>query len=147
MKFKVLSLAMTCFLSLTFVMLYPATTGAQERGRFRVTLTGFVVNHETFDDALQRDGTGDEVFALVNSAEIWSSNRIFGALQNRQTLIYGDTSSHQTIFFPSLEHRGYRVQAGSAGRTGGFRTGDRYPPAAGSASTLAGAPADVRARL
>ena len=148
MKFKVLSLAMTCFLSLTFVMLYPATTGAQERGRFRVTLTGFVVNHETFDDALQRDGTGDEVFALVNSAEIWSSNRIFGALQNRQTLIYGDISSHQTIFFPQLEHRGYRVRAGSAGGgRGGFRTGDSYPPPAGYGITLPGAPADVRARL
>jgi len=56
MKSKVLSLAMTVFLSLAFVMLYPATTGAQERARFRVTITGFVVNHETFDDALQRDG-------------------------------------------------------------------------------------------
>ncbi len=147
MKSKVLSLAMTVFLSLAFVLLNPAPTAAQERGRFRVTLTGFVVNHATFDDALQRDGTGDEVFALVNFAEIWSSNRIFGALQNRQTLIYGDTSSHQTIFFPQLEHRGYRVQAGSASRTGGFRTGDPYPPPAGYAGTLAGAPADVRARL
>jgi len=102
---------MTVFLSLAFVMLYPATTGAQERARFRVTITGFVVNHETFDDALQRDGTGDEVFALVNSAEIGRQTE-FWRLANRQTLIYGDTSSHQTIFFPGLEHRGYRVRPG-----------------------------------
>ena len=148
MKSKILLPAMTVFLSLAFVLLNPAPTAAQERGRFRVTLTGFVVNHETSDNILQSDGTGDEVFALVNFAEIWSSNRIFGALQNRQTLIYGDTSSHATIFSGTLEHRGYRVQAGSASRTGGFRTGDPYPPPAGyGGTTPPGAPANVQARL
>jgi hypothetical protein len=77
MKSKVLSLAMMVVLSITFVMFNPATADAEERGRFRVTLVGLFVNHETWDDALQADGRGDEVFALVNFAEIWSSNRIW----------------------------------------------------------------------
>jgi hypothetical protein len=117
-----------------------------ERARFRVTLTGFVVNHQTSDNILQSDGAGDEVFVLVNFAEIWSSNRVFGALQNRMSVIYGDTSPHPTLGV--LEHRGFRVQAGSASGTGGFQTGDNYPPPRGyTGTTPPGAPADVQARV
>ncbi len=53
MKSKVLSLVTMLFLSLTLIMLDSKKTPAQvEQARFRVTLTGFVVNHETFDNAL-----------------------------------------------------------------------------------------------
>jgi hypothetical protein len=151
MKSKVLSLAMMLFLSLTLIMLDSEKTIAQvEQARFRVTLTGFVVNHESFDSALQIDGAGDEVFMLVNFAEIWSSNRIFGALQRRQSVVYGDTSGRAAFnLFPGLDHPGYvgTVHAGSAGRTGGLRTGDRYPPPGEQAATRPGAPEAARARL
>ncbi|PYS51442.1 MAG: hypothetical protein DMF68_04415 [Acidobacteria bacterium] len=42
-------------------------------GRFRVTLNGFRVNHETADDALERDGPGDEVFLREDSFKINSA--------------------------------------------------------------------------
>ena len=39
-------------------------------GNFRVTLTGFRVNHQTVDDALERDGVGDEVTLIHQVAVI-----------------------------------------------------------------------------
>src|SRR5229473_237977 len=113
MKSKLLSLAMVLFLSPAFVVFCPATTEAQvEQARFRVTLTGFRVNHDTVESVLSIDGAGDEVFALVNFAELWSSNNIFGALQRRQSLIYGDTSGrlipvNPTRVLPELSHPGF----------------------------------------
>src|SRR6185436_8246173 len=55
-------------------------------GRFRVTLTGFVVNHQTWEGPFSIDGAGDEVFALVNSAALGSSGNILGPLESRQSL-------------------------------------------------------------
>lgn len=43
---------------------------AYTRGSFRVTLNGFRVNHQTVDDALERDGAGDEVFLREDSFKI-----------------------------------------------------------------------------
>jgi hypothetical protein len=145
MKSKVLSLAMKVFLLLTFVMIYSATAEAQ-RARFRVTLTGFFVNHETWDDTLQRDGTGDEIFGLVNFAEVWSSNRIFGALQTRRSLLYGDINAGQTFFFPPLLHPG-PADTVPASRSGGFHTNDSYPPRGERAATRPRAPESIRARM
>ncbi len=155
MKSKLLSFAMVLFLSPAFAGVYPATTKAQEQtqARFRVTLTGFVVNHETTESVLSIDGAGDEVFALVNFAELWSSNNIFGALQRRQSLVYGDTNGrltpvNPTRVLPELSHPGYfgTVHAGSMSPTGGLKTGDRYPPASGPAMRPS-APEAARARL
>src|SRR5258707_10208105 len=139
MRSKFLSLAIMLLLAFTFLMIHSPTTMAQvEQARFRVTLTGFVVNHETTESVLSVDGAGDEVFALVNFAELWSSNNIFGALQRRQSLTYGDTNGrlipvNPTRVLPELSHPGFfgTVFAGSMSPTGGLKTGDRYPSATG----------------
>src|SRR5258707_4084787 len=98
MRSKFLSLAIMLLLAFTFLMIHSPRTMAQvEQARFRVTLTGFVVNHETTESVLSVDGAGDEVFALVNFAELWSSNNIFGALLRRQRLTYRDTNASARI--------------------------------------------------
>jgi hypothetical protein len=134
--------------ALLLVLLCPEKTIQQVvQGRFRLTLTGFVVNNQTSDNILQSDGKGDEVYALVNFGEIWSTNRIFGALQRRQSLVYGDPTG-----FPhapgSHLHPGETgpVQAGSAGTSGGLVTGNRYPPPEGPA-TRPTASAATQARM
>jgi len=138
MKSKYLSLPMMLFLSLTLIVLDSEKAGAQERGRFRVTLTGFVVNHETVDSRLSIDGAGDEVFALVNFAEIWSSNNIPGAPQISQSLLYGDTSGRSGPVDPRRIFEGPEqptdlatVFAGSMSPSGGLGNRDFYPPATG----------------
>src|SRR6266700_3700465 len=95
MKSKPLPLAIVLFFSSALLMFWPVATEAQEQARFRVTLTGFRVNNATTESVISTDGAGDEVFALVNFAELWSSNNIFGALQRRQSLVYGDISGHR----------------------------------------------------
>jgi hypothetical protein len=122
-------------------------------GRFRVTLTGFVVNNATTENVLSTDGAGDEVFVLVNFAELWSSNNIFGALQQRQSLIYGDTSGHSlatAITGTPLTHAPGQptvIKAGHASGSGGLvgrdrvGTGGELPPIPTNAN------AATRARL
>ena len=127
--------------------------GQPATGRFRVTLTGFRVNHETIDSAVSIDGAGDEVFAVVNFAELWSSNNIFGALQRRQSLTYGDTNGrldplNPTRILPELNHPGAygTIQAGSMSTTGGLKSGDSYPPSTGPV-IRPNVPEAARARL
>ncbi len=107
-------------------------TEEETRGRFRVTLTGFLVNHQTFDMVLERDGRGDEVYAMVNWAELAPTNRILGALRRRQSVNYGDTSGRPgpITLITGLDHLPpfWTIKAGSASReTGGLVTGDHYP--------------------
>jgi hypothetical protein len=89
-----------------------------ERGTFRVTLLGFVVNHETRDTALETDGKRDEVFQVPvvlffdrDTGLITQSFSVFGP-------VHGDTNNH-----PSY------VRAGTASDRGGLRTGDPFPAA------------------
>ena len=84
--------------------------------RFRVTLLGFVVNHETRDTLLETDGKRDEVFQVP---VVLSFDRdrgleplsfgVFGP-------VFGDTNNHPTY-----------SQGGSASDRGGLRTGDGFP--------------------
>jgi len=91
----------------------PRTNGSQT-GRFLVTLNGFHVNHQTKDDALERDGVGDEVYLisptlfLCNPTGIVDGGGGFGP-------VHGQKRDPGT------------VQAGSATPTGGLRTGDSFP--------------------
>jgi len=90
-------------------------TGSARRGRYRLTINGFTVHHETRDDALQLDGKHDEVYVTAQVAVVDRNRRI-----RRSTLIetkvMGDTNGHNG-----------RVRAGSASRRGGIRTGDEVP--------------------
>ena len=86
--------------------------------RFRVTINGFKVLHQTLDDALQRDGRGDEVFFATQSRLSDS-----GSSPVRLSRVMGDTNGHTG-----------RVAAGSArptvfspGIPGGLLTNDNFP--------------------
>ncbi len=134
MKSKLLSFSIMFFLSLTLFVIKPTTIVAQEHARFRVTLTGFIVNRATTESVLSTDGAGDEAFVLANFAELWSSNNIFGALQRRQSLVYGDISGHRVqvaVTGTPLNHAAqpWVVKAGSASPSGGLRTNDKFPVA------------------
>ena len=112
--------------------LSPSGAAAQESGRFRVTVTGFLVNHETVESAILRDGRGDEVFVLANFAELLAGNRLLGAIQARKSLIFGDTDGRPgpvRAIGVELEHLPphWMVQAGSMGPHGGLQAGDRFP--------------------
>jgi hypothetical protein len=108
----------------------PATNATVEatvatwRGRYRVVLLGFRVGRKTTDDdILDGDGRGDEVF--------------FGAYR---------ATSHWTVYTPRLEtdslgivqtvvlgddnNRPSRMRTGTAGPTGGIRSGDSIPSGA-----------------
>jgi hypothetical protein len=129
-----------------------ACAGQPERGRFRVTFTGFIVNNATTENILSTDGAGDEVFALVNFAEI-SSSQVLGGLQRRQSLIYGDTSGHTlpTTIFGTPVINSLRqptvIQAGHASSTGGLRNPDRIGAGGDLPAVPRNADAATRARL
>ena len=91
---------------------------AAGRGRFRVTLNGFMVNRETYDDILERDGKRDEVYIV---ADIWVIDRRGNVVIPRRSIrtpVMGDTNSVDYVA---------RIQAGSASDLGGLKTGDRFP--------------------
>lgn len=101
----------------------PTPGPATGEAHFQVTINGFRVNHQTLDDALNRDGKGDEVFFLSRwglTDSDRSSVRLSGLLRSR---VMGDATG-----------RSDRVRAGSArpgvlnpGMVGGFLTGDSFP--------------------
>ena len=85
------------------------------RGRYRVTVNGFTVHHETKDDALQLDGKRDEVYVTVQVAVVDRTRRVRMSSTAR-TKVMGDVNDHNG-----------RIRAGSASREGGIRTGDDVP--------------------
>ncbi|RMG53858.1 MAG: hypothetical protein D6717_10475 [Gammaproteobacteria bacterium] len=85
------------------------------RGRYRVTINGFTVHHETKDDMLQRDGKRDEIYVTAQVAVVEKNKRIRRSMVV-ETKVLGDTNGHSG-----------RVRAGTASRRGGIRTGDDIP--------------------
>jgi hypothetical protein len=92
------------------------SAGQADRATFRVTLLGFVVNHETRDTLLETDGKRDEVYqvpvVLFFDRDSDLRTRTFRAFGP----IHGDTNNHPTY-----------VQAGMTSDRGGLRTGDAFP--------------------
>jgi hypothetical protein len=84
-------------------------------GKFRVTLTGFTVNNETWDNAFELDGKRDEVYIRYDTRLVNNEATTLLA-SNDRTSVMGDTNG-----FP------VRVLAGSASSLGGLRTGDSFP--------------------
>jgi hypothetical protein len=84
-------------------------------GRFRVTVNGFRVNAQTWDDALNWDGWGDEVF-FKSSARVVNADKSEGDQYDRTTAVMGDTSAYAP-----------KVWAGTGKPTGGLITGDTFP--------------------
>lgn len=85
-------------------------------GKYRVTLVGFRVNHETYDTPLETDGKGDEIRLSTSVQELGPNGEYVGAPRTLTTPVYGDVNN-----FPS------RIQAGSRSDRGGLKTGDTYP--------------------
>lgn len=93
----------------------PAPSAPAAKGRFRVVITGFTVNHETYDDMLQRDGKGDEVYVYTNIVTLNRSGKRVDEF-NLRTRTMGDTNG-----WPD------RLRAGTRSARGGLESGDQYP--------------------
>jgi len=99
--------------------------------RFRVTIEGFKVMHQSLDDAFERDGRGDEVYFL-SQWRMTEGDRTLRSSELLRSRVMGDANG-----------RSDRVQAGSmppgllGGMVGGLRTGDIFP---NSPSVLSGPP-------
>lgn len=114
----------------------PPNAQANPTATFRVTLNGFKVNHESYDDILEGDGRGDEIFI---TAHRWMINRDGSAhpipLDNPSSNPYQQTLPYiiTKVMGDSVNHL-ERVPAGTRGpglRTdldnGGLQTGDTFP--------------------
>ncbi len=85
-------------------------------GNYRITVAGFRVNHNTYDDPLNRDGWGDEVYASV---VLQRFNRSNGSVLETRTVTsraHGDGKAARE-----------RVPQGHASDAGGLRAGDVVP--------------------
>lgn len=85
-------------------------------GHYRVTLNGFTVLRQTYDNPIQTDGKGDEIYfagwvAIIDTASPMMVQHY--VVQSREV---GDRNGYT-----------YRVRAGSASQAGGIRTGDKFP--------------------
>lgn len=85
-------------------------------GKYRVTLVGFRVNHETYDTPLETDGKGDEIRLSTSVQQLGPNGEAVGAARTLTTPVYGDVNNFRS-----------RVQAGSRSDKGGLKTGDTYP--------------------
>jgi hypothetical protein len=84
-------------------------------GRFRVTLNGFLVVHETADHSFEVDGKRDEVFLLAEVAEFNAAGEVVNRT-SPESAVLGDTQGY-----------GSRIPAGRASDLGGLRSSDQYP--------------------
>ena len=102
-------------------------TVATWSGQYRLVLLGFRVGRKTVDDDIfDGDGRGDEIFfgayrAQINVAPGGAATTV--PLGFVQSLVLGDTHNFAT-----------RVRTGSAGPTGGIRSGDVIPSEAALAA-------------
>ena len=93
-------------------------------GRYRVTVNGFRVNHETFDTPVETDGKRDEVFVRVGYREYSAEDAALGSERVAKTHVHGDINADRWTHVGS---ESYRYRAGSASQLGGLRTGDGFP--------------------
>ncbi|MFN8454069.1 MAG: hypothetical protein U0401_05230 [Anaerolineae bacterium] len=85
-------------------------------GKYMVSVNGFRCNHQSWDDAFNWDGKGDEVFIAMGYKIANKTGVILTSQDPITTPIMGDTWN-----LPN------RIQAGSASNRGGIITGDTYP--------------------
>lgn len=85
---------------------------------YRVNVNGFRCRSQTWDDPLEGDGKGDEVFIRVNHRVYDNQGKPVTDSRDTESELMGDA-----FFFPN------RIRAGSArGGLGGLVDGDHYPP-------------------
>jgi hypothetical protein len=91
---------------------------APPSARYRVSVVGFVCEHETRDDIFAWDGLSDEIRLNVETQVVD---------RDREVLLQGQAQSRVMGSVNGDEWRRSRVQAGTADRFGGIRTGDAVP--------------------
>ena len=94
----------------------PPNVPVPATGRYRVTITGFRVNRETYDTFLETDGKGDEIRLTASVQALGPNGEMVGEAKTLTTPTYGDVNT-----FPS------RIRAGSRSDKGGLKTGDTFP--------------------
>jgi hypothetical protein len=98
----------------------PTPVATPGQGRYRVSLVGFTSNRATWDNALQIDGKGDEVFAStdVKFLDANGSSVVPGLEPSIRSYIYGDVNGQNA---PN------RRQGGAVSNLGGFGNGNSFP--------------------
>jgi hypothetical protein len=105
---------------------------APASGHYLVTITGVRAIWASVDDALSRDGQGDEIYAKAFVRQYDRRTGDVVMFTNRGTLTYGDINGRGTS----------RVQAGTQSASGGIRDGDAIP-ASGDPTDRNGNPSDI----
>jgi hypothetical protein len=93
---------------------WSTTSSKPASGKYRITIAGFRVNHQTYDDQLNRDGWSDEVYAAAFVQQVDRSSRALLDTGTVQSRAHGDARG-----FPD------RIPAGQAGA--GLTAGDVVP--------------------
>lgn len=94
------------------------TTAAPMSGNYRVTITGFTANHETWDNAFELDGKRDEVWIDAEVSILDRNNNSILPGQPLRSKVMGDVNNQPG-----------RIQAGTASSLGGIRSYDNVPSA------------------
>jgi hypothetical protein len=92
-----------------------ASIHAQQAGRIRISLIGATCNQETWDNALNSDGWGDEVFFNFNCT-LTAADGTNKFNYTKRSATYGDNGGPF----------GNRIRVGSAGNSGGLKAGDSF---------------------
>lgn len=93
-------------------------------GRYQVSVVGFKVNNETFDNPVETDGKRDEVYVTADAQEFDSLDAPVGKPKSVRTFTYGDVNN---TAWQNSQNEFYRIKAGTASPLGGLKTGDGYP--------------------
>jgi hypothetical protein len=106
-------------------------------GRYRLVVTGFTVNHETWDNAFETDGKRDEIWIDARIQLVDRAGQTISQIGGKRTSVIGDVNGQSG-----------RIQGGSASTRGGLRTGDAFPTPEpwnlyGGVSTTGGLPMEV----
>lgn len=107
----------------------PASVSCSSPQRFRVAVNGFRVNRETIDDAAERDGAGDEVFFVAETA-VFDATGAMSVRSSPRSVVMGDMGRADGE---------PRIRAGTRGAAGlgGLRTGDPFPSSSPSSRAAA----------
>ncbi|MGE0552220.1 MAG: FG-GAP repeat domain-containing protein [Gemmatimonadales bacterium] len=96
------------------------STSPPASGTYQVGLIGFIANRATWDNALQVDGKGDEVYASTDVKVLALNGTAVpaGLDVSLQSYVYGDVNGQTAAI---------RKQGGQASPLGGFGNGSSYP--------------------
>ncbi|MEA2724272.1 MAG: hypothetical protein QOH59_2043 [Gemmatimonadales bacterium] len=110
-------------------------------GKYRVTINGFKVIHETFDNPAEIDGKRDEIFVKARTQVFHSVGVALSPEVTIRSLTHGDVNAPR---WRDVTKPNFRINAGSASSMGGLMTGDGYPNKLMPWKRVPGAPEGTR---